>query len=66
MNIIFNEASSIHIPKAPDVYTIIDKEDGAVIYVGRTKNLRRRILENHKSGNIKGSQFRKALMRIHI
>ena len=29
---------------------------------GKTNNLRRRILGNHRSGNIRGSAFRKALM----
>jgi len=61
----FNEASSIHVPESPGVYIIIDKEGDNIIYIGRTKNLRRRILGNHKSGNIRGSQFRKALMRIY-
>jgi len=61
----FREASSMHVPEKPGVYVIVDKENGDIIYIGRTKNLRRRILGNHKSGNIRGSQFRKALMRIY-
>ena len=32
-----------------------------MIYAGRNKNLRVRLLQQHKSGNIKGNQFRKAL-----
>lgn len=57
----FAEASSRHVPQEPRVYTIYDKSWEAITYVGRTKNLRRRLLGDHKTGNIEGSQFRKAL-----
>lgn len=40
---------------------IRDEKEKALIYVGRTENLRRRLLGDHKRGNIKGSQFRRAL-----
>ena len=42
---------------------IYDKGMDAIIYAGRTKNLRRRLLGDHRRGNMKGSQFRKALGR---
>ena len=45
------------------VYVIFDKRSKEVIYAGRSKNLRRRLLGDHKRGNIDGSQFRKALGR---
>jgi len=61
----FREDSSIHVPQKPGVYAIVDKENNDIIYIGRTKNLQRRVLGDHRSGNIKGSQFRKALMRIY-
>jgi hypothetical protein len=32
-------------------------------YIGRARNLRRRLLHDHKNGNIRGNQFRKALMK---
>jgi excinuclease UvrABC nuclease subunit len=54
------EVSSEDVPEKSGVYAIYDKRVKAVIYVGRTKNLRRRLLGDHKRGNIRGSQFRKA------
>jgi len=56
----FSEASA-NVPKEPGVYVIYDEKEKAVIYAGRTKNLRRRLLGDHKRGNIRGSQFRRAL-----
>jgi excinuclease UvrABC nuclease subunit len=49
------------VPKKPGVYVIHDKKSEQIIYAGRTKNLRRRLLSDHRRGNIEGSQFRKAL-----
>ena len=59
----FADASSLDVPRAAGVYVIHDKRTGAIIYAGRTKNLKRRLLGDHKRGNVKGSQFRKALGR---
>jgi len=53
--------SSSEIPNEAGVYAIYDKKLDAPIYIGRTRNLKRRLLRDHKSGNIRGSQFRKAL-----
>jgi len=50
-------------PERLGVYVIYDKRVEATIYAGRTKNLRRRLLGDHKRGNIEGSQFRRALKR---
>lgn len=36
--------------RLPVVYAIFDKVDGACLYVGRTKNLRRRLYTNHLMG----------------
>jgi hypothetical protein len=55
-----NENSDVH-DKA-GVYAIFN-ERHEIIYIGRTRNLRRRLLGNHRSGNIRGSQFRRALMQ---
>ena len=52
---------SASIPAMPGVYIINDNSKKQIIYVGRTKNLRRRLMGDHKRGNIEGSQFRKAL-----
>ena len=45
------------------VYVIYNEKEMAIIYAGRTKNLRRRLFGDHKRGNIKGSQFRSALRK---
>lgn len=59
----FAEVSSRNVPKKLGVYVIYDKRVNLIIYAGRTKNLRRRLLGDHKQGDVKGSQFRKALNR---
>lgn len=59
----FAETPSANVPKDPGVYVIYNKTAKRIIYAGRTSNLRRRLLGNHKRGNIEGSQFRKALKR---
>ena len=58
-----SDASSRDIPKEPGVYVIYDKRMDAIIYAGRTRNLKRRLLDDHKRGNVRGSQFRRALGR---
>ena len=60
----FDEKSSSDSPKKSlGVYVICDKRTKEIIYAGRSKNLRRRLLGDHRRGNIDGSQFRKALGR---
>ena len=49
------------VPRVPGLYVIYDDKP-SINYVGKTNNLRRRILGNHRSGNTRGSAFRKALM----
>jgi excinuclease UvrABC nuclease subunit len=51
-----------NVPNKAGVYAVFN-ERNEVIYIGRTRNLRRRLLGNHRSGNIRGSQFRRALMQ---
>jgi len=58
----FKDVTPNQVPKKAGIY-IIFNENNEIIYIGRTKNLRRRLLSDHKIGNIKGSQFRKALMK---
>ena len=43
------------------VYAIIDKRDGKVLYVGRTKNLRRRLYTNHLMGPATNARLKKYL-----
>lgn len=59
----FSSVSSREIPTSSGIYAIYDKKLDAIIYIGRTRNLRRRLLGDHKRGNVEGSQFRKALGR---
>ena len=59
----FADASSRDVPKAQGVYLIYDKRTDVIIYAGRTKNLNRRLLGDHKRGNVRSSQFRKVLGR---
>jgi predicted GIY-YIG superfamily endonuclease len=59
----FSDASSLDVLRAAGVYVIHDKRVDATIYCGRTKNLKRRLLGDHKRGNVTGSQFRRALGR---
>lgn len=47
----FTEASA-NVRKEPGVYIIHDEKQKAIIYAGRTKNLRRRLLGDHKRGNV--------------
>ena len=59
----FDEVSSSDLPRSLGVYVICDKRTKAIIYAGRSNNLRRRLLGDHRRGNIDGSQFRKAFGR---
>jgi hypothetical protein len=52
---------TVQVPTEPGVYIIHNKTLNNVIYVGRTKNLRMRLMSQHRRGNVRGSQFRKAL-----
>ncbi|MCR6692999.1 MAG: GIY-YIG nuclease family protein [archaeon YNP-LCB-003-016] len=58
----FKYVLSIEVPDKPGVYAIFD-EHGRIIYVGKTENLQRRLLKDHRRGGVGGSQFRKALMQ---
>jgi len=62
-NYSFSDVSSRDVPQEHGVYVIYDKKLEKIIYIGRTRNLKRRLLGDHKRGNIEGSQFRKALVQ---
>jgi hypothetical protein len=57
----FSEATSQQVPATSGVYVIHDNSSKQIICAGRSKNLRIRLLQQHKRGNVGGSQFRKAL-----
>ncbi len=48
--------------RLPVVYAIFDKVDGSCLYVGRTKNLRRRLYTNHLMGPITNARLKKYLI----
>lgn len=48
--------------KLPVVYAIFDKTDGTCLYVGRTKNLRRRLYTNHLMGPKANARLKKYLV----
>lgn len=43
------------------VYAIFDKTDGSILYVGRTKNLRQRLYNNHLMGPQSNARLKKYL-----
>jgi len=59
----FSDASTRNVPREAGVYIIYDNRLKTITYIGRTRNLMRRLLRDHRGGNIEGSQFRKALGR---
>lgn len=54
---------SEEVSKGSGVYAVYDNKSDRILYIGRTGNLRRRLLGDHKRGNVEGSHFRKALGR---
>ena len=46
----------------PAVYAIFDKSDDVCLYVGRTKNLRRRLYTNHLMGPESNARLKKYLI----
>ena len=57
----FSEATLTQVPEVSGVYVIHENSSKQIIYAGRRRNLRARLLQQHKRGNIRGSQFRKAI-----
>jgi hypothetical protein len=55
-----------HIPTSQGVYAIYDK-NGKIIYVGKGKNLNRRIFQDHLGGDLKmsTSTFRRSVNRVY-
>lgn len=61
----FAIVTSKRVPKESGVYLIHDDSLKRIIYAGRSRNLRTRLLQQHRKGNTRGSQFRKALGQKH-
>ena len=61
----FAEAAPNQIPAASGVYLVYDNKTNEIVYAGKSRNLRTRLLQQHKTGNVEGSQFRKALGQKH-
>lgn len=60
----FNGLAPSHLEdKLPVVYAITDRQDGKVLYVGRTKNLRRRMYTNHLMGPESNARLKKYLWK---
>ena len=49
--------------KVPGVYAIFDRRTGATLYVGRTKNVRRRLYTNHLMGPETNARLKKYMYR---
>ena len=47
----------------PGVYAIYDRDTGATLYVGRTKNIRRRLYTNHLMGPETNARLKKYLWK---
>ncbi|TRO51111.1 hypothetical protein E2P63_05250 [Candidatus Bathyarchaeota archaeon] len=61
----FATVTSRRVLKESGVYIIHDDSSKQIIYAGRTRDLRVRLVQQHKQGDIRGSQFRKALGQKH-
>jgi excinuclease UvrABC nuclease subunit len=55
--------TSVEVPERPGIYVIYDG-GGRPCYVGQSRNLRRRLLVDHRVGNGKSSIFRRKLSLI--
>ena len=59
----FRDLTPSDIPKGiPGVYAIFDEDHHEVLYVGRTKNLRRRLYTNHLHGPKANARLKKYLL----
>ncbi|MGN0796486.1 MAG: GIY-YIG nuclease family protein [Christensenellales bacterium] len=59
----FGKMKPLDIPEnIAGVYVIFDKETGETLYVGRTKNLRRRLYTNHLHGPKTNARLKKYLV----
>lgn len=59
----FSRGDRENVEEAPGLYVIHDKTFRQILYVGESNNLQRRLFSDHRSGNRRGSAFRRALSR---
>ena len=57
----FQELKPSLLETVPGVYAIFDRTNGATLYVGRTKNIRRRLYTNHLMGPGANARLKKYL-----
>lgn len=58
----FNDLKPSQLPdRVAAVYAIFDRTDGSCLYVGRTKNIRRRMYTNHLMGPATNARLKKYL-----
>ena len=57
----FSDLKPSDLPEHAGVYAIFDKETGENLYVGRTKNLRQRLYNNHLMGPKSNARLKKYL-----
>lgn len=60
--ICFAELKPSDLPENPGVYAIFRKDTGENLYVGRTKNLRQRLYNNHLHGPVTNARLKKYLV----
>jgi len=58
----FCDLKPSNIPAEPGVYAIFNKETNETLYVGRTKNLRQRLYNNHLHGPSSNARLKKYLV----
>jgi len=56
----YDFSTSKVVPRKLGLYIIYNVKN-EIIYVGKTNDLRRRLFQNHRTDNIKGSHFRRAI-----
>ena len=57
----FSDLKPSSLPAEPGVYAIFHKETNETLYVGRTKNLRQRLYNNHLHGPSSNARLKKYL-----
>ena len=58
----FSDLKPSSLPAEPGVYAIFHKETNETLYVGRTKNLRQRLYNNHLHGPSSNARLKKYLV----
>ena len=62
LKINFSDLKPSDLPAKPGVYAIFRKDTGETLYVGRTKNIRQRLYNNHLHGPFTNARLKKYLV----